>query len=333
MKYITSILATILLPKITSAHVGYVVPEGTLEVTKGNDFGFLFSALHNPTNLLMMLITILVVLVLYFAAHKSYFVGQKIDEMKKRIHSYGEFIPWILRLSLGIALMGAGAKGALISPLASAGETIAVIELFVGFFLLAGFMLLPMTIVACALFFSAIFQDFYIFGNIEFLAAAICLLILENPRPGIDDIIGLRRLSFQHLKPYISFILRVGIGSALIYLALFEKLLNPHFSETVVNLYNLQGVIDVSSAMWILSVAVIELVVGLFLLIGFQTRLTATIAFFVITTTFFYFKEDVYSHITLFGVLSVLFITGGGRYSVDRFLERLRNPEIEEISI
>jgi uncharacterized membrane protein YphA (DoxX/SURF4 family) len=39
-------------------------------------------------------------------------------------------------------------------------------------------------------------------------------------------------------------------------------------------------------------------------------------------TTFFFFKEEVYSHVTLFGVLSALFITGAGPWSLDGLLKR-----------
>ena len=98
--------------------------------------------------------------------------------------------------------------------------------------------------------------------------------------------------------------------------------MNPHASELVVQKYNLTSAIAVSPEMWVFSVGIIELVVGLFLLIGFKTRLTSAIAFAVLVVTFFYFKEDIFSHVTLFGSLSVLFITGGGIWSVDRYLEK-----------
>jgi uncharacterized membrane protein YphA (DoxX/SURF4 family) len=62
----------------------------------------------------------------------------------------------------------------------------------------------------------------------------------------------------------------------------------------------------------------IELVVGVLLLIGFQVRLVSIITFTILIVTFFFFKEDVYSHVTLFGTLSVLMITGAGPLSLDR---------------
>ncbi len=316
MKYLFSFLS-LFLPTIASAHVGYVVPQDKFYQSLGQDFPFAFDAIFHGENWILMGSTVATLLILLFLSHKSYFIQSHIDRMTTHLRSYYEYIPWILRLSLGIALMGAGAKEVLISPVLST-TALGAVELFVGFMILAGFLLLPATIFSIALFFKAISLDFYIVGNLDYFVIAISLLILQSARPGIDDILGLPRFNFERLSPYVPFVLRVGIGFALIFLALFEKFLNPHLSEQVVSIYNLTSVINVSATMWIFSAGIIELVVGTCLLLGFHTRLVSVIAFLVITTTFFYFKEDVFSHITLFGTLSVLFITGGGRLSLDR---------------
>ena len=72
--------------------------------------------------------------------------------------------------------------------------------------------------------------------------------------------------------------------------------------------------IPVSGAMWVLSAGIIELAVGLLLIIGFRPRLVSAVAFLVLTASFFFFKEAVYSHITLFGTLSVVFASGGKKF-------------------
>jgi uncharacterized membrane protein YphA (DoxX/SURF4 family) len=92
----------------------------------------------------------------------------------------------------------------------------------------------------------------------------------------------------------------------------------PHVSELVVQKFALTQYIPVSAAMWVFAVGMIELVVGVLLLIGFQVRLVSIITFTILIVTFFFFKEDVYSHVTLFGTLSVLMITGAGPLSLDR---------------
>jgi uncharacterized membrane protein YphA (DoxX/SURF4 family) len=69
--------------------------------------------------------------------------------------------------------------------------------------------------------------------------------------------------------------------------------------------------------MWVFSAGIIEVLIGLALVAGFYTRLSSAIAFVVLSMSFFYFGEDVSSHITLFGILAVLFITRGGIWSLD----------------
>ncbi|MCA9050447.1 MAG: DoxX family protein, partial [Planctomycetaceae bacterium] len=115
-------------------------------------------------------------------------------------------------------------------------------------------------------------------------------------------------------------VLRLAMGFTMIWLAVTEKALNPRVSEAVVIDFGLESVIPVSSAMWVFSVGVIELAVGLVLVLGLFTRTFAFIAFVVLTLSFFYFKEDVAGHVTFFGTLLIMMITGAGQGSLDAWI-------------
>lgn len=306
------------------AHVGYVVGQEEFAQGLGADPAYFLSPLTDTTNILLICATIIGVFILYFLAYRIGRVRVWIVGIRTKLESYNEFVPWILRLSLGIALMGASAAQVLISPtLPVAG--FALIQLVVGFALLAGLLVVPVTLVGIGIYLYALSQKIYLVGNIELLFALITLLILGSARPGADDLIGIPQLRLPNLKKYVPTLLRIGLGGALTFLAIYEKVLNPHVSELVVQKFNLTQYIPVSAAMWVFAVGMIELAVGLFLLLGFQTRLTSIIAFFVLIVTFFFFKEDVYSHVTLFGILSALMITGGGPLSLDALFERRQN--------
>ena len=80
--------------------------------------------------------------------------------------------------------------------------------------------------------------------------------------------------------------------------------------------------------MWVLSVGIIELVIGIVLLLGWFTRTTSIVAIIVLSCTFFFFKEAVYSHVTLFSILAATTIEGGGKLSIDRWLEQRKNKRI-----
>ena len=319
MKIISWALASMALAPLTVfAHVGYVVPEHAIRQKSGVDLDFLFSALRDPLNVGLIIGTIFAIAAIYFALKRSSLFMDRIAFLQNRIGSYLELTPWMMRLSLGIALIGAGTSHALISPALADAPLFSFAQILLGFLLLAGFLLTPAVLLTILLFLVAIIQNFYLIGNLDFFALAISLLILANPKPGLDDFLGIPQNQWlQSLKNWVPPILRIGIGGAMMFLALYEKFLNPHLSRLVVEDYSLISVIPVSSAMWVLSAGLIEFLVGFLLAIGFHTRLVAAIAFLVLTLSFFYFHEAVYSHITLFGILSILFVTGGGKASID----------------
>lgn len=315
-------------PARSLAHVGYIVPKDEISNHAGSDFTFLFHALTEPINISLIIGTIVVVAAIYFFLRKNSFITKNIALVQARTESYFELTPWMMRLGLGIALIGTGTMNALISPILSDFPQFSFIQILLGFLLLSGFLLAPATLLIIFLFLFAILKNFYLFGNVDLLALAIALLIMAKPKPGVDDLLGLPFFSplksFQELVPLI---LRIGIGGAMLFLAVYEKFLNPHLSRLVVENYHLTSIIPVTTEMWVLSAGLIEFAVGFALLIGFQTRLVAAIAFLVLSLSFFYFHEAVYSHVTLFTTLSILFVTGGGKLSIDKFVTKhIGNP-------
>jgi len=242
--------------------------------------------------------------------------ARRTEEVTKTYH---EFIPWIARLSLGIALIGSGVHETLISPVVAGTPVLSIVQIALGFFLMAGFLVGPSALVALMLFFGALTQDSYLLGSLDFLGLVFVLLIFDARRPGVDEIVGIPDFAqIQELQKYLPTILRVSIGSAMIYLAVWEKILNPNLSLHVVDVASLTSIVPVSGMMWVFSMGMIELLIGLLLIIGWKTRLTAVITLMVLSLSFFYFGEEVASHITLFGILSLAFILGAGPFAIDK---------------
>lgn len=307
----------------TEAHVRYLLDEETVSQNSGTNFNLLWEAIKDPVNISLVLGTIFIVIIAIIACTKIKILKNKLNSIKKQAETYLVFTPWMLRLALGIALIGSGTAFNLVSPALSGYEGFATIQILLGFLIMAGFLVIPATLSAVAIYFYALFQDFYILGNLDFLAVAIALLILDNEKPGLDDLIGMPKISpFSIFKKYVPLVLRFGIGGAMIFLALYEKIFNPNLSELIVLGFDLQKVFPVSVEMWVLSTGVIEFVIGMSLILGLFTRVTSAIAFIVLSLSFFYFGEDVASHITLFGILAVLFITSGGKYSLDNYFKK-----------
>jgi len=323
MKYFVPILSLFFLAlSINSAyaHVGYVVGTENFESHKGLDTSFLLSVFSNPFYVILMIVTIIVVLSAYIVLSKNRFVLAWTKKVTTRAEKYDEYVPLLLRLALGSALIGAGSLNETVSPILHGTPFISQIEIVVGFLLLFGLFVPAMAIVCIALYGYAVTQNIYLIGNLDFLTISISLLMVAS-LPSLDDVLGIPFHTIsKKAQELLPLVLRIGIGCAMTFLALYEKILNPHSSALVVQQYHLDHAIPVNAAMWVFSSGMIEIVVGIALLLGFKTRLVATIALLVLTTSFFYFKEGVAAHVSLFAVLVVLFITGPGKKSMDYML-------------
>lgn len=319
-KIIYLTLALIALPTSTTyAHVRYLVNDEIMVEKGGFDFSYFISIFSEKLNIFLMIITVIVVSLVWLMCIKVPFVKNKLKAITDKADSYTVFTPWMLRLSLGIALIGSGISHTLISPVLTGFDYISSLQILLGFSMMSGFLVVPSALVVIGLYIYGLSFDFYILGNFEFIAAALSLLMLRNEKPGIDDLLNIPNISpLKFLRRYVPLVLRIGIGGSMIFLAVYEKFLNPYASEVVVREFGLLNVVPVSPEMWVFGAGSIELFIGLLILVGLYTRTATTIAFFVLSLSFFYFNEDVASHITLFGVMSVLFVTRGGALSFDK---------------
>ncbi|MEZ4156767.1 MAG: DoxX family membrane protein [Candidatus Paceibacterota bacterium] len=331
-KFLTLLsIFTAFLPLKAFAHIRYLVEENDFTGQLGGDKQFLMEVFNSPHNMVLILSTVAVAALLFIIAQVIPFCKQEISTIREKADNYVEFIPWILRLSLGIALIGAGTGGWLISPAFPGYTYLGLIQILLGFFMLAGLLIAPVILITILLYVFALTKDFYAIGNFEVLAAAVALLFLNHKRPGVDDLLNIPNITtaLQRFRSIIPLILRVGIGGAMVFLGIYEKMLNPHVTEMVIKNFGLMNVVPVDVHMWVFATGIIEVVLGTALILGLRTRLVTAVTFIVLTLSFFYFGEEVSSHVTLFGVLSALFITRGGRFSLDNRFEMV-NPHFAQ---
>lgn len=300
------------------AHVAYVIGKDNAMTLRGEDWDYILSPFLDPRNIAIMAGTLGIILIIFSIVKHSRIIRSNLKYALKRLSSYHELIPWIIRLSIGISLIGSGTSGYLISPILESHPEFATLQIILGFLFLLGFLLVPAVLLTIGLYIFALTQHVYLIGNVDILALALAFLIFHSARPGLDDILGFSFLSRLRInRHYLAPMLRAGIGAAMIFLAVYEKFLNPIMADAVIQKFAMTDFVPVSPAMWVLSVGIIELIVGLLLFFGVYTRVTSCVAFLVLTLSFFFFKESVTAHVTLFGLLSILIIEGGGRWSID----------------
>ncbi|MFB6095897.1 MAG: DoxX family protein [Haloferacaceae archaeon] len=332
---------------VASAHVKYVTDErGTTDPLQ-----FLIAALTEPLNAALLLggglaVVAVVAAYLWFRPLRA-----DLRAARRALRSYRDLLPWMLRLSVGLPLVGAGYNGYFFSPVLQPQGLEVAVRLFgigIGFLLLFGFATRLVASVGLAGFlFALAAAPAEAMLSFEYLPAFVAIVLLGGGRPSADHVIHRladdertvystvdpihRRLvePFRRLvepyEPLAPTAVRVGMGVAFVYLGLSEKLLAPAQALAVVEKYHLAALGPFPPELWVIGAGLTEMAVGLALIAGFLTRGVTGVAFLLFTTTLFGLPDDpVLAHVSLFGLASVLLVTGSGPYALDRRLERLR---------
>lgn len=320
------------------AHVDYVTdPQGSTD-----PLGFLFEALGSPGAVALLLggVALIAVLVLAWARWRPLEAAR--GRFIERAEGYREYLPWIVRLSVGLVLIGSGVSRVLFMPTLEAPGLAALVLTATGFLLLLGLAVRPAALVALA------FYVVTLAGNPELVmmfdvAGALGVVALVGPgRPSLDDLLraafprgpGARaateNLGRDRYDDLVPLLVRMGLGGAFAASGIVDKLLIHDQALAAVDRYGLGAVVPVAPEMWVLGATLIETALGLAILAGVLTRFSAAIGFAVLTLAVFAIPDDpVIAHVGLFGLSSLLVITGAGRWSLDRAMlaplgERLR---------
>jgi uncharacterized membrane protein YphA (DoxX/SURF4 family) len=326
------------------AHVKYVTEETANE----DPLGFLLGALSEPLNLALLVgggvgAVGVVAGYLWFRPLRADFRAAR-----RALRSYRDLVPWMLRLALGLPLVGAGYNGYLFSPVVTLPGAEVAVRLFgigVGFLLLFGLATRLVALAGLAGYLVALAAaPARVMLAFEYLPGFVAIILAGGGRPSADHMIHrmadddrtlysdldplhtrLVEPFRRRIEPYASLfptVVRVGMGVAFVYLGLAEKLLAPGQAMAVVAKYDLTAVVPVSPELWVVGAGLTEIAVGLVLIAGFLTRGAAAVAFVLFTTTLFGLPDDpVLAHVSLFGLASVLMVTGSGPLALDRWLE------------
>lgn len=332
-------------PGVAAAHVEYVT-----DAENGDPIAFLSAALSDPVVVLALGAGGVAVVGTMAGYLRVQPLRADVAAIRRALVDYADLLPWLLRLSIGLPMVGAGFAGYLFTPLVTAADTGVPVRLFgvaVGFALLFGLATRFVAGVALASYLALLPVHPSMFFAFEYVAGLLAIVIVGGGRPSADHVIArlaandetvysrfdpfYRRIAVpvgDRLDPYrryVPTVVRIGMGIVFAYLALAEKLLAPNQALAVVEQYGLSTLLPVPPELWVLGAAVTELFLGVLLVAGLFTRAASTAAFVVFTTTLFGLADDpVLAHISLFGLVSVLLVTGAGPFSAD--LAVFRSP-------
>jgi len=342
---IALVLLVVLATRPATAHVDYVTDDAG---TPRDALEFATDVLADPVNAALVGGVGLAVAGLLGAYLWVRPTIQDVVVLRETLAGYADLVPWMLRLSVGLPLVGAGFGGYLFAPTVgfdpSANPLVRVLFVGLGFFLLFGLATRLVSAVGLLAFAGALVADPAVVIAMEYVPAFLALLVVGSGRPSADDMLQAvastpgtyygRVDQVHHLKayldtttdpyrPYVPTIVRVGIGITFVYLGLIGKLAQPGRALLVVERYDLTAVVPVDPGVWVLGAGLAEIAVGLALIVGLFTRGAAATAFVLFTLTLFALPDDpVLAHVTLFGMASAVFTMGSGPVALDRWFGR-----------
>ena len=310
-------------------HVEYVTdPEASPD-----PIGFVLDALTQPATIPLLLAGFAVVglTVLAWARWRP-LEGARV-RFVERAETYREFIPWIIRLSAGLVLIGAGLSRMLFEPRIEAPSVAAFLLIAIGFLLLLGLAVRPAALVGLAAYAVSFAFHPQLVMMLDVAGALAVAAVLGPGRPSVDDLlraafprgpgakVATENLVAGRFDDVVPLLVRLGLGGAFVASGIVDKLVIYDQALAAVHKYGLTSVVPVSPEMWVIGASVVETSLGMAVLLGIMTRFSAVVGFTVLTMALFALPDDpVIAHVALFGLSSALVILGGGRWSVDRLL-------------
>ncbi|WP_226479458.1 DoxX family protein [Natrinema amylolyticum] len=325
------------------AHEEYVVDEER-DVAVGE---FLAESLTDPLVVGPLLaggIAVVAAIAIYLVVRP---LQRDIASFRAAMREYTEYVPWLLRISFGIPLIGAGFSGYFISP--ALHVELRLLQVALGFFLLFGLATRVVALLTLAAYLVGLAFRPVLVLQLEFVGGMLALALIGSGRPSADHV--LQRVAgapgtvygrfdpvydrsqalqarIRRYRSLMPTIVRIGLGCTFVSLGLGQKLLRPGIALAVVDRYDLTAVVPASPELWALGAGLAEVGLGLALVVGVFTRASAATAIGVFTLTLFALPDDpVLAHVGLFGLASVLLITGSGPYALDRRLETVEADE------
>jgi uncharacterized membrane protein YphA (DoxX/SURF4 family) len=319
-------------------HVEYVTdPEPSPD-----PIGFLLDTLAQPATIPLLIAGFVVV----GLAVLAWAYWRPLEEARvrfvERAETYREYITWIVRLSAGLVLIGAGLSRVLFEPRVDAPPLAALLLTGIGFLLLLGFAVRPVALIGLAAFAVSFVFHPQLVMMLDVAGALGVAAVLGPGRPSLDDLLraafprgpGTRAATEDfaagHYDDVVPLLVRLGLGGAFAASGIADKLVIYDQALDAVAKYGLTSVVPVSPEMWVVGASATETALGVAVLLGIMTRFSAIVGFVVLTLALFALPDDpVIAHVALFGLSSALVVLGGGRWSLDRALleplgERLR---------
>ena len=128
---------------------------------------------------------------------------------------------------------------------------------------------------------------------------------------------GVIRSAIRAVEPYAFVILRVLFGVAVIFASVYAKFIHSALALDTITEYNLTAYFHFEPLFIVLGAFIIECLIGIFFIVGFEIRWTAIFFLFWLVLSLLYFGEAVWPHLILVGLNLTFLLHGYDRYSLE----------------
>lgn len=305
-----------LAPFVSYAHEVYVLsPEVVQAALMTPRFSFLELVQAHMGEFLWWAFVGGIVVVVVFVASVSHRVERVLDPYLAKLPP---FAPVIGRITIGLSFLAAAYYQALFGPelplesiFGAMAPLVTTILVVTGIMMIIGAYARIAALIGLGLFaIAAYVHGTYLFTYTNYAGELILLTLL-----------GAHRFAFHHkwhdiarapgwlvriknrLAPYAFLFLRIGFGFALIYASVYAKVIHNQLAFALTQQYpDLVAFFGFDPHFLILGAAIIEILIGLFFILGIEIRFTALFMLFWLSLSLWYFGEAVWPHIILIGI-------------------------------
>jgi len=315
-----------------SAHEVYVLDKAEIEqavdTQSPNPFG---EIVHEQSRFMFWAFLSIVVVACVFFISISHRLENVLEPYLMHMKRYA---PVVGRLTLGCSLLASGYYFSFFGPELSLGDfamgRIVQVLLFVfGFCLVVGFMARFAALASIVLFGIAVFHyGSYMLTYFNYLAEMILIAGLGAGEYSVDEHVHIK--AFKKVTQYFRqngfVIVRVLFGISLMYASAYAKLLHSNLALETIAKYHLTLYFSFQPLFLVLGAMIIELLIGIFFLLGFEVRFVAIFFAMFLTLSIGFFGEAVWPHIILYGTAIAIFLHGYDCYTLEKRLCTVEEP-------
>lgn len=330
--WIVSVVSALALgiPSFAFAHENYVLPKTEIAAGMADWSLNVWSALATPGNLAIALkfgAGLLALWVVYFIFQYSRW-WQRFGRWMRRGEDGASAV---VRIVLGISLVFSAYTHVFLGPeipLASIpGGEYWRIPLFIFgalmilgvFSRIAGAGTMIVTLLA-----TFIYRD-YMLTYFNYFGEFVVLVLFSSYIFSLDRLRSAGRMVSEKARKWEAVILRITYGISVLYPAISIKLLHPIIMVEIANQYHLTDIhwLFPSDPLLIaLGTGITQVVIGLAIIVGFETRINSLITFTLYIMSILYFKETVWPHFILLALSGYLVVNGGGDWTLDEWIRK-----------